>query len=69
MTESEQFAAHAARFRAEAAEATLANVRERCLRAATAWEKRAATSRLVTDARLERESATAARAILERPIS
>jgi hypothetical protein len=60
MSESEQFAAHAARFRAEAEEATLDNVRDRCLRAAAAWDLRAESSRRTTAAREQREAATAA---------
>jgi len=60
MAESDQFAAHAARFRAEAVEATLDNVRDRCLRAADAWDKRAHTSRQTEASRATREAATAA---------
>ena len=67
MVESEQFAIHAARFRAEAEEATLENVRERCLRAAAAWEERAETSRRVSTARAEREAATLAKTTGDAP--
>lgn len=63
MTESEQFAAYADRFRAEALETELENVRDRCLRAATAWDARAAVSRRTAAARLEREAGTAAKAL------
>ena len=60
MAESDQFAAHAERFRADADAATLENVRDRNLRAAVAWDKRAATARLTEAARTAREAATAA---------
>jgi hypothetical protein len=67
MAESEQFAAFAQRFRTEADEATLANVRDRCLRAADAWEKRANTSRQTEASRAQREAATAAARVVEVP--
>jgi hypothetical protein len=60
MAESEQFAAHATRFRTEAEEATLDNVRDRCLRAAAAWESRAVSARRTETSRAQREAATAA---------
>ena len=41
-TQHEQFAARADEARADAQAATLTNVRERCLRAAAAWEAMAA---------------------------
>ena len=54
MPESDQFDALAARFRTEADEAPLANVRDRCLRAAAAWEARANTSRRTEASRARR---------------
>lgn len=61
MAESDQFEAHAARFRAEAAEATLDNVRDRCLRAAAAWDARALSSRRTEVSRAKRAAETAAK--------
>ena len=61
MAESDQFDLHAARFRAEAAEATLDNVRDRCLRAAAAWEARASSSRRTELSRAKRAAETAAK--------
>ena len=64
MADSDQFDLQAARFRAEAAEATLDNVRDRCLRSAAAWEARAATSRRTETSRAQRAAATAAASAL-----
>lgn len=61
MSDSDLFDAHATRFRAEAAEATLDNVRDRCLRAANAWEARALTSRRTEQSRAKRAAETATR--------
>jgi hypothetical protein len=44
-TQHDQFAARAEEARAEADAATLDNVRDRCLRAAAAWEAMAARAR------------------------
>jgi hypothetical protein len=44
-TQHDQFSARAEEARAEADAATLANVRDRCLRAAAAWEAMAARAR------------------------
>lgn len=61
MAESDQFEVHAARFRAEAEQATLDNVRDRCLRAAAAWDARAVTSRRTEQSRAKRAADTAAK--------
>lgn len=53
------YRAQAARCRAEAALATLENVRERCLRAEAAWLDMAARQESVADARARREAAPA----------
>jgi hypothetical protein len=44
-TQHEQFSARADEARADAEAATLGNVRDRCLRAAAAWEAMAARAR------------------------
>lgn len=56
MRDSETFAAHAERCRAEAAEATLDNVRDRALRAGAAWSAMAERS-LKTEASREARQA------------
>ncbi len=63
MSESDQFDAYAAQFRAEADQASLDNVRGRCLRAASAWEARAATSR-----RTEASRARRAAGVVDTPV-
>ena len=55
----------AAMQRASAAETTLDNVRERCERAALAWETMAERSERTTGLRLDREAATRSRASLD----
>ena len=54
MRDSDIYAAHAARCRAEADAAMLDNVRERCLRAEAAWAQMADRSRKTEAARLAR---------------
>ncbi|HEY1604997.1 MAG TPA: hypothetical protein VGF77_05310 [Allosphingosinicella sp.] len=57
----DQYAARADEARAEADNATLANVRDRCLRSATAWEAMAARARRseTMRAKLQAEKETA----------
>jgi len=61
MPDSTYFTAQAERFRVEADEATLDNVRDRCLRAEAAWSSMAHGARLTERARATREAATAAK--------
>ncbi len=61
-TQHDQFAARAEEARAEADAATLDNVRDRCLRAAAAWEAMAARARR-TDVLRARQLAEKAEAL------
>ena len=56
MRDSDQFTAHADRCDAEAAAATLDNVRERSLRASATWRDMAERSLRMETARAEREA-------------
>ncbi len=56
MRDSDQFTAHANRCDAEAAAATLDNVRERSLRASATWRDMAERSLRMENARAEREA-------------
>ena len=58
MRDSDQFTAHADRCDAEAASATLDNVRDRSLRASATWRDMAERSLRMETARAERESRT-----------
>ena len=62
MRESETFAQRAAECREQADAASLANVRERCLRAEAAWTVMAERSRRTEAARDVREAASASAA-------
>lgn len=56
------FIARAAEARREAGSATLANVKDRCLRAAAAWDNMAARAERTERQRVEAEAARLARA-------
>ncbi|CAM3186407.1 hypothetical protein SPAN111604_09165 [Sphingomonas antarctica] len=58
MRDSDQFTAHADRCDAEAAAATLDNVRDRSLRASATWRDMAERSLRMETARAEREART-----------
>lgn len=62
MRDSDQFTAHADRCDAEAAAATLDNVRDRSLRASATWRDMAERSLRMETARAEREARTPAAA-------
>jgi hypothetical protein len=59
MADKETYLANAAKARAEAEAADLANVRERCLRSEAAWNAMAARHQHTEDLRAKRASETA----------
>jgi hypothetical protein len=59
-TQHEQFSARADEARADAEAATLDNVRDRCLRAAAAWEAMAARARRTDVLRAKQQAEKAA---------
>ena len=61
---SDLYRACAAQSREDAAQSTLANVRDRHLRSASAWQAMADRAALMESARLERDAAALARKVM-----